>query len=197
MVVLGLIVTGPIEVDQSTLKASEVPGVLICGVDADIVVSCRLTGLTTWAQKPPMRRRSKAISRVTGGNRSWDLNVGKLQKNTQRLGRETWPPPSFCPLPYQLPSPTCGLTFLFFFFLSCFHYYQRQEGNRWCQRLLPWPWQLRLQSSHGLLAFTHCSSQWLLTPFYHHPIHLFKLFNFSKCIGTFLHPLSNSSPTPT
>lgn len=129
MVVLGLIVTGPIEVDQSTLKASEVPGVLICGVDADIVVSCRLTGLTTWAQKPPMRRRSKAISRVTGGNRSWDLNVGKLQKNTQRLGRETWPPPSFCPLPYQLPSPTCGLTFLFFFSFLAFTIIRDKKGT--------------------------------------------------------------------
>lgn len=136
MVSLGATVTGPIEVDELVLKASEVLGVLIRGVDANMVAFCRLSGLTTWAQKTPVRKRSKVISRATGGSGRWDLLVGKSQKTHRgwggKPGQPSPPPPR--PLPCQLPSPTCGLTFAFF--LSCFHHYQRQQGNRW-RRWLP------------------------------------------------------------
>lgn len=114
MVSLGSSVPGPTETDGLARHASEVLGAVICWVDGNIVVLCKLSELT-WTQNPPKRRRrSKAISGATGGSRSWDLNVGKLQKNTG-WGGKLGQPHSFCPLPCQLPSPSCGLTFFFFF----------------------------------------------------------------------------------
>lgn len=67
---LGPAVTGPIAVDELVLEASEELGDVLFRVNGNIV--CRFSWLITWAQKPPKRRRSKAISIATAGSRSWD-----------------------------------------------------------------------------------------------------------------------------
>lgn len=73
MVSFGSTVSDPTEIDGLALWASEVLGAAKCGVDGNIVVLCRLSGLTTWTQNAQKRRRRcKAISRATGGSRSWD-----------------------------------------------------------------------------------------------------------------------------
>jgi hypothetical protein len=88
-------VPDPTETDGLAFWASEVLGAVICGVDGSIVVLCRLSGLATWTQHAPKRRRRcKAISRGTGRSRSWDLNVGKLQKNAVGEGNLASPTPS-------------------------------------------------------------------------------------------------------
>lgn len=71
MVSFGSTVSDPTEIDGLALSASEVFGAAICWVDGNIVVLCRLSGLTTWTQNAPKRRRRcKAISRATGGSGS-------------------------------------------------------------------------------------------------------------------------------
>lgn len=72
IVSLGSVVTGPIVVDELVLEASEILGDVLCWINGNIVVFCRFSWLITWAQKPPKRRRSKAISIATAGSRSWD-----------------------------------------------------------------------------------------------------------------------------
>lgn len=169
MVSLGFSVTGPIKTDELAFQASEVLGALIGGVDIHVIVFCGLSGLTTLMQKPPRRRRrGKAISRATGGSRSWDLNVGKLQKNTQGLGRETWSAPLLLPTSLPTAKPNLWFNVLGFFFPFLLSLLPETTGE-------PMAPVTPTLSSHVLLAFTHCSSQWLLTLFSHHPTHLFKL----------------------
>lgn len=88
-------VPDPTETDGLAFWASEVLGAVICGVDGSIVVLCRLSGLATWTQHAPKRRRRcKAISRGTGRSRSWDL---------ESIGRKLKAQGS-CSLPSFLPS---------------------------------------------------------------------------------------------
>jgi len=69
----GSTLPGNIAIDELVLKASEVLGDMLCRVNGNIRIFCRFAWL---AQKPPKRRRSKAISIATAGNRSWDQLTG-------------------------------------------------------------------------------------------------------------------------
>lgn len=179
MVSLGFSVTGPIKTDELAFQASEVLGALVGGVDIHVIVFCGLSGLTTLMQKPPRRRRrGKAISRATGGSRSWDLNVGKLQKNTQGLGRETWSAPLLLPTSLPTAKPNLWFNVLGFFFFSILAFTITRDNRGTYGSGDSHPEQPCPPGLHSLFQPV------ALDPLFPSPYSSF------QTIGTFLHPLS-------
>lgn len=126
------------------------------------------------------------------GRRSWDPECRKLQKE-HKLGRETWPAPSSCPLPCQLPSPTCGLTVFSILASTIIRGDEGADGDS-----PPWPWQLSLQQQPRPALLSFCSSPGLLSfcssPL---PIALFILSNSRHIPSSSEHPHPPAHPAHT